>query len=1150
MFIKRISALCAFGLAQSAMMLQAQDLFVLPGAGATSGAVQAFVTSPLTTFRSFNGGVGSFALLPNSDASKFFIVSSSTTNTILSTDATFISPTLVANLSSPTQALVTPDGKLLAVAAGNVHLFATASNTELVPAGISQGSGINTFAIAASLDSTAIFALGSNGAATNQLNSISTSSHAVMATLALTGKATAVSVGPNGLLYVSLPNQILEVDPRTLQPTFGGSISVNGTPGPLVFTPDGQYGVGANQSFFGNSLLIASLATHTGSDPTLGLQEITALQVTGVDTVLALSTQGLYRTTLSPLSVTPITAVSDLRAIAATNDVPTSSHSTVQSAFFVSANTLYQYNPVTQGIASQAVATNITPGALFYVVPPLTGAKSHPASLLAYGTNQTILPGATSEPLVVQVLDANNLPISGFDVQFQSSTSSATLSSTSAITGSGGYALTYLTAPATTGPITVTATVGSLTATFPIDVSTTAQGNGGPTLTIVAGQGQLMIADTNTANPGSGSSLQVLASDANGNPIVGLPVTFSVPATDGTLELNGGGAATQVATTNTAGVALVDFLSTSLPLNNIQGFLQTLVTASAANTRAVTFYITTVNNSYVYLQSPTPGSTLTGTEGSILPGAVKAQVVSLSGNGIPNVSLSINDGNANPSLFPTVACNAPGGFVLTNSTGIASCDVTFGPRLGSGTFVATIGYTHNSTFPIPFTVRAGAPATLQITQGNNQTGTAGQKLSRALVVHVTDSGGNTVTGASVTWQVVTAGTVTLSNVVSVTDSNGNASASATLGSIGGAAQVMVTAGSVSATFNLTVVIPTVGIQKVSGDQQTTAINAPFASPLTVKVVDSNGNGVAGAQVNFQVTAGAASLSPSSVATDSTGQASTTVTAGATAGPITVSATSSTFSNSFTLTVLPKGATNITVINGASFDPNTGISPGGIATIKGMGILSGVQGVVSAANSAGQLPNTFSNVTITFDGTPAPIYYVESTNGVDQVTVQVPFEVQPGSAVALEVSVANRSPTTVMVPVKPFAPGFLTAIYGSKTYAVAVRPDGSYVSPTNPAQRGENIQFYVTGLGQATPTIATGAAGVPNQPVLSSMIVGVNNAGVPLVSAVYAPGRIGVYVITLQVPADTEVGPYQPVGVIVIDSKNNLYFAQPTFIPIQ
>jgi len=1174
--LSRVSALSAFGLVLSAVLLQAQspNLFVLPGAQSASQAVEAFIANPGTTSTPVNSyeivdaGSGSFAVFPLT-ASKFFVVASSTANSIVQTNATFAATTPVAKLlSTPSQAIVTPDGRLLAVAAGTVHLFDTASNEELVSGGVSQGIAVNTFAIAASLDSTAIFALGANSVGGSQLDSISTSSHTITATLPLSAKATAVSVGPNGLIYVSLASKILEVEPRTLTVTTNGTMSVTGTPGPFVFTPDGLYAVCANQSA-ANSLFIVTLATHTATTASLGIGLPSALQVIGVDTLLTLSSQGLYQVpipTANPFQVA--TELTGISGITTTNDVPSSAHNSVQAAYLISSTTtsgspfsaqttynVSQYNPAS-GVLSKPfpVASNVTPGAISYAVPPVTTAQSNLGSLLTYGNNQTIPPSATSQPLVVQVLDTFNVPLSGITVQFQTSASGATLSTTSFITGSNGYALTYLTASATPGPITVTATAvsvtGSRTATFSVNVNSVAQT--GPSLTIIAGQGQYMLASTTTGSNGR-PSLQVQATDASRNPIPNLAVTFSVPSADGTIQVPSlAGAATQTVKTNSAGVASVDFLTTTVPSSDIsQGYLQSLVTASAANARPVTFFITTVDSGQGSLQPlpQQPSPTIMAAEGSTLLGGAKAQVVSPAGHAIPNVALTITPNYQDPSRLPSVTCAAPGGVGLTDANGIASCDLTFGPRTGTGSFVETIGYTKTS-YPYNFVVTAGAAATLQITQGNNQTGMAGQKLPKALVVHVQDSGGNTVTGASVSWQVVTAGTVILSNVVSVSDSNGNASALATLGSIGGPAQVKVTAGGVSETFNLTVVIPTVGIQKVSGDQQSTEITTAFASPLIVKVVDANGNGVVGAQVNFQVTAGQATVSPSSAMTDSTGQASTMVTAGATAGPITVSAMSSTFSASFTLTSLPVGASNITVINGESFDPNTGISPGAIAIVKGTGILPGVTGLQIATLSNGTYPTTFSGVTITFNGTPAPIIYVEDINGADRVAVQVPFEVQPGPAVALVVNVANHAPATVMVPVKPFAPGFLTTIYGSQTYAVALRPDGSPVSPTNPAQRGENIQFYLTGLGQATPTIATDVAGVPNQPVLTSMIVGVNNSGVPLVSAVYAPGKIGVYIITLQVPADTQAGPYQPVGIIAFDSTKNLYFAQPTYIPIQ
>jgi uncharacterized protein (TIGR03437 family) len=218
----------------------------------------------------------------------------------------------------------------------------------------------------------------------------------------------------------------------------------------------------------------------------------------------------------------------------------------------------------------------------------------------------------------------------------------------------------------------------------------------------------------------------------------------------------------------------------------------------------------------------------------------------------------------------------------------------------------------------------------------------------------------------------------------------------------------------------------------------------------------------------------------------------------------------------------------------------------------------VEGLVTADNIVGPLPTTLGGVTVTFGtpGTFAPIYYVQNINGADQVTVQVPFEVQPGSSVALTVSVTNGGSNTVMIPVKPFAPGVFTTEYSGKTYPIALRPDGSYVSPTNPAQPGENISVYVTGLGQVTPATATGDAGIPGQSMLPNakgappLIVGLNNSGVPLISADYAPGMVGVYVITLQVPLDAKTGPYQPLGIVAFDSANKAYFANSTYLPIQ
>ncbi|MFB2773263.1 N,N-dimethylformamidase beta subunit family domain-containing protein [Pelatocladus sp. BLCC-F211] len=107
-----------------------------------------------------------------------------------------------------------------------------------------------------------------------------------------------------------------------------------------------------------------------------------------------------------------------------------------------------------------------------------------------------------------------------------------------------------------------------------------------------------------------------------------------------------------------------------------------------------------------------------------------------------------------------------------------------------------------------------------------------------------------------------------------------------------------------------VALPT--ITKVSGDNQTGATGATLPNPLVVQVKDSAGNPQSGVTVNFAVTAGGGSVSPTSAVTNASGQASTTLTLGANPGatlPITntVSATANGIGSvTFSATATPSG----------------------------------------------------------------------------------------------------------------------------------------------------------------------------------------------------------------------------------------------------
>ena len=321
---------------------------------------------------------------------------------------------------------------------------------------------------------------------------------------------------------------------------------------------------------------------------------------------------------------------------------------------------------------------------------------------------------------------------------------------------------------------------------------------------------------------------------------------------------------------------------------------------------------------------------------------------------------------------------------------------------------------------------------------------------------------------------------------------------------------------------------------------------------TVQVSGVNGQPVANWPVTFAIN-GPGTLSASAVNTDSAGRAQVSVTAGSTPGTITVSANAGAYMQSFTLTVIPPGP-NLSLngfVNGADFKQGS-LSPCSIATIIGAGIAPNVQGVVTPGNIVGPNPYTLANVKVTFANSQAPIYNVANVNGQQQVTVQIPCDVSPGSSVPVTVSVSGGS-ASINVPILPASPGvFLTTMSDNKKRVVAVRPDGSFVSLENPARRGEIVTAYVTGLSTTNPPVATNSVPVPGTDfvVQGQIIVGVNNAGTRFVGARLAPNLIGVYEVTFQVPSDAPAGNdlIFSVGINAIGDSQTRYSAGTT-IPI-
>jgi uncharacterized protein (TIGR03437 family) len=299
-------------------------------------------------------------------------------------------------------------------------------------------------------------------------------------------------------------------------------------------------------------------------------------------------------------------------------------------------------------------------------------------------------------------------------------------------------------------------------------------------------------------------------------------------------------------------------------------------------------------------------------------------------------------------------------------------------------------------------------------------------------------------------------------------------------------------------------------------------NQAFPNPLVFQLVDSSGNPISGLIVNFALASGSASISSTSATTNAEGQVSVNVTAGNVPGTVTITATYSTFTATATLTVIGIGP-NVVVssfVNAASGQP--GLAPCGLALVTGSGLAPGINGIVYGASPVGPefpWPLSLSGVVITVNGSLAPLQAVSNQGGVQQVNFQTPCETVPGSPATVVVQVNGVSTSVPGVTVFPAQPGIFT--YGASPsgtpYALVTDSNGNYLTSTNLAQAGNTYYLYATGMGQTNPPAATNAIGTGETIPVSSVILAINNVGVPVLSAEYQPDSRGVYVIAFTIP---------------------------------
>ncbi len=1151
-------ALAAFG----AFSQQAPtNLYLLPNSSAVAPLTTSFRTDPFTVFSSFPVQPGTSFLLMHPNGQKIYVVARSGAETLLVLDAN--NPGTVLRRQSIGQAeaaALSPDGRKLLIAAGSLHIIDTTNDTAV--AALSD-VGNQPIDVAVALDGSRAFVLST---ASNRLTAVDLNTNTVIGTpVTVPGLSTGVAVGPNGLVYVSTVNLVQVIDGRTM--TVIREINLNASPGKLIFTPDGLNALAVNRTpVTGSSVLMFDLIGQKlqGTIPNFNVI-LDRLVFAAGNRIYGISNQTavLYEITTSPLNINPpsfsgIGSLSNVTDLAVSGEVPNS-----RFLFVATPGTIHRLdlssNPA-QGAGQAAIPTQ--PGPLVHVNAQNTGT---PTTILAYNTAQTATPGGTYLPVIARVTNSVGRPLFGVNVTFTSDNPNAQILGAQITTNVQGWAQTTVIAPLTAGTFTVTAAAGpgpgQPTATYVLTAASGSSGGGSTgLLSIASGQGQMVSEQFLLTEP-----FTVRLRDTNGTPVAGQTITFAIATGSGTMSSStsagvslpntvcSGNVCTAV--TNTLGLASAGFLATGVS----SGFSFAQQTISATNGQAtVNFIVTTVLSvlpgggqaaqPLVERLKPTE-SLLIAQAGTTLNEAVQVRVVASAGiqagQPIPGLALKVTSANTDASVGPTAVCVGEGDVALTDASGIATCNLKVAGKLGITSLNVNIGGTQNlGGGTINLDVRAGPPAVLRIIQGNNQGGPPGQRLALAFLVQVEDAFGNALPNQAASWEVVTPGSITLANQVSLSDSSGRVSALGTLGTVAGPNQVRVRVGSIVQTLTFTTNLIISQLNKVSGDGQSTRTNQAFASTLMVEVRDERNGPVPNQAVVWSVVNGTASLTGASVRTDSNGRSTTTVTAGGTAGQVTIRAALGNLSQTFTLTVVPPGPVfNASgIVTTARNQP--GVSPCGLATVFGSNIAIGVNGVINTNFlGIGGLPLSYNSVEVLFGGLQAPIIAVANQGGAESIVVQVPCELASPGRTSVIIRIPGAQAQVDNVQVFSAAPGIFetAATPQQRAYAAIIRPDGSYVTPANPARRGEIVQAAVTGLGPTVAAAFTNRVGVGGQLVVAPLIVGVNDQGVRIVSATYAPGMIGVYWLAFEIPLDTATGVFRSFAIAAETPTGDLVF---------
>lgn len=436
---------------------------------------------------------------------------------------------------------------------------------------------------------------------------------------------------------------------------------------------------------------------------------------------------------------------------------------------------------------------------------------------LLVSSGNLLADGASTVDVTALVKDANNNTVSGQTVIFSANSGALTVTN-NGVSDAAGRASAVLSSgdDKTSRDITITAKVGSLTATGSVRLAGT----------------KITIAGVNSLVVGNNTQLTIRLQDGAGRAIAGQALTLG-SIIGNTFSVNGSNATS--VTTDSSGQATVRYNATNPGTDNI--------TASALNERGA-LAMTVSNQSFTVAAAPgQPGTSFPAGSSPEFnldtPVVITARYLVA---GAPQVGKTVSFTSTRGTVSPSSA--------VTDASGSAYV-VAQADTAGAAVITAESGAV-SSQYPVEFVSIAPNKLNLQV-----ESPTVAPRGKTAITATVRDAKNNLVKNKTVSFTLSDTTGGTLSVAKGITDSAGQTSTTYTAGnSTSSKDSVVITATvqdtAVTSTARLTVAGQALFVRLGTGNTIDVVSATEYGKPYTAIVTDAAGNPVANAEVTFSV----------------------------------------------------------------------------------------------------------------------------------------------------------------------------------------------------------------------------------------------------------------------------------------------------------